>query len=132
MSKREYHEKVMVCTYESPRSKEQMLKDMVALRKMLKRLGIDGDWAYVMHACSSNTDLKKGKIVEARPHIHIYLQANPCSTVVEAIRNYWKNKRKLGIVKISDGYNMGYYTNTYMKDQAIDYITSSHNSAENQ
>lgn len=79
-----------------------------ALKDMAKRKG----WSYVIWAFFSRKEADPDPLVERwvkhektakRPHFHVILYANPCSTVVSWIENYWNapkksKRRRLGIV----------------------------------
>lgn len=85
---------------------------LTALKDMAKRKG----WSYVIWIFFSRSGQEPDPLVEKwvvhkrtakRPHFHVILYANPCSTVVDWIQKYWnapkKSKRKrLGIVSKHD------------------------------
>lgn len=84
----------------TPEYAKSCIKRMLeALRRKADREG----WSYIIYLVYSTEDPRSLKKV--RPHIHLVLYANPCSTIRQWISAYWNRGQKkqkgkgLGIVK---------------------------------
>ena len=80
-------------------AKEHIKRMLEALRRKADREG----WSYIIFLVYSTEDPRS--LQKVRPHIHLVLYANPCTTVRQWISAYWnggqgKQKgKRLGIVK---------------------------------
>ncbi len=76
-----------------------------ALKIMSKRRG----WTYTIQIFFSRTEAEPDPLVKKwvkhkqtakRPHFHVVIYANPCSTVVRWMRNYWDAPKKSARAKL--------------------------------
>ena len=77
-------------TYRTEDDSQSSLTHVKALLSSIRHMANAYDWKYDLRLIVSKSDPDTGE--EARPHLHMYIIANPGSTIVQWINNYWYSR----------------------------------------
>ena len=77
-------------TYRTEDDSKDILTHVKALLSSIRHMANAYDWKYDLRLIVSKSDPDTGE--EARPHLHMYIIANPGSTVIQWLNDYWYSR----------------------------------------